>query len=79
MWEKGSFVAICPWTAAKLTCLHRASKGRITSLWKLLGQLWMASHFTHLKNTLLVPLTLSQPLPGGVAQNRHLLFGLRGK
>lgn len=76
MWENRSFVAICPWTAAKLTCLHRACEGHITSLWKLCGQLWMASHFTHLKNTLL-SLTLSQRLPGGVAPNRQLLFGLR--
>lgn len=65
MWEKGSFVAICPWTAAKLTCLHRGSEGRITSPCKLLGQLGMASHFTHLKNTLLLPLTLSQRFAWG--------------
>lgn len=49
MWRSRSFVAICQWTAAKLTCLQGAYEEHITSL-KILWLGLLASHFTQLRN-----------------------------
>lgn len=68
MRENRRFVAVCPWTAAKLTCLH---EGHIASLWKLQPaldgfSLYSAEKYAAQFNP------LPTRLPGSVTQNRQL-------